>query len=237
MLPFFYQPSLPQGIQDFVLDEPTSKHCVQVLRMREDEQLMLTDGKGYLATASIQLADKRHCGVRILSGSLQAKRAVTFSLAIAFTKNNGRNEWLLEKLTETGVDHIIPIITARSEKEKFRTERLQGILTAAMLQSQQAYMPRLQEPVPFRRFITESAADQQFIAHCIDSETRQPLLKQMQSGKNTLVLIGPEGDFTKEEIALSFEKGFQPISLGQNRLRTETAGLYACTIFNAINYA
>jgi len=238
MLPYFYQPILEYNQKLTVLDEPTSKHVIQVLRMQEGEEMLLTNGKGLKAQGKIVAAERKRCGVQLSSYEKIEKRPYTFALAIAFTKNNSRNEWLLEKATEMGIDQIIPLVTSRTEKEKFNAQRLNGILVSAMLQSQQSRMPQLTEPLALNKIFTLfKEDDQRMIAHCLDDQKRISLLKALQPEKNTVVLIGPEGDFTPQEIDLCLEKGYQPISLGPNRLRTETAGLYACTVFNALNYA
>lgn len=238
MLPFFYHPLLDEKQKTITLDEPASKHCIQVLRMQEGEQMMLTDGKGKKMLVTIIVADRKRCGVRPDYTEILTVRPFRFALGIAFTKNNSRNEWLLEKATEMGVEEIYPLICSRSEKEKFNADRLKGILVAAMLQSQQGYLPILHEPVALKKIpaITQEIG-QKLIAHCLDTEERVSLLTQMKSGQDTIALIGPEGDFTKEEITLCLGSGFTPVSLGANRLRTETAGLYVCTVFNALNYA
>ncbi|HEY0299315.1 MAG TPA: RsmE family RNA methyltransferase [Arachidicoccus sp.] len=238
MLPYFYQPVLEYNQKLTVLDEPTSKHVIQVLRMQEGEEMLLTNGKGLKAAGKIVSAERKRCGVQVSSYEKVAERPYRFTLAISFTKNNSRNEWLLEKATEMGIDQIIPLVTSRTEKEKFNAQRLQGILVSAMLQSQQSCMPQLLEPLALNRmFALFGEDDQKLIAHCIDDESRISLLQALQPQKNTVVLIGPEGDFTQAEIDLCLEKEYKPISLGPNRLRTETAGLYVCTVFNALNYA
>jgi len=237
MLPFFYHAALPAAAGTFTLDEPTSKHCIQVLRMQEGEQMLLTDGKGRKALAAIVAADRKRCGVQVLQWETVPARPCRLSLGIAFTKNNSRNEWLLEKAAEGGIDHIYPLISARSEKEKFNADRLNAILVSAMLQSQQCYLPRLHEPMPLKKILQVQPGARRLIAHCIDTGDRKGLLQQMPAGEDVLVLIGPEGDFTPDEVTLCLEQGFCPVSLGPNRLRTETAGLYVCMVFNALNYA
>lgn len=236
MLPFFYQSHIP-GTGSFTLDEATSKHAIQVLRMQEGEQIILTDGKGKRYTTEIAVAERKKCLVKVVHALQEQARPYAFSLGIAFTKNNSRNEWLLEKITELGAEHIYPVISARTEKDKFNFDRLNNILVAAMLQSQQCFLPVLHEPVTLKKLVTGRDNEQRFIAHCMEEEDKNPLIRQLQPGKNTLVLIGPEGDFTAEEVTLCLEQGFGPVSLGINRLRTETAGMYACTIFNTLNYA
>lgn len=238
MLPFFYHPQMDVQQKKIILDEPASKHCIQVLRMQEGESMLLTDGLGKKATVTISAADRKRCAVTVDRMEQIAARPCAFSLGIAFTKNNSRNEWLLEKATEMGIEHIYPLVCARSEKEKFNADRLKGILVAAMLQSQQCFLPELHEPVPMKRLPAVTAGtSQRLIAHCMDTAERTALWRTLHAGENTLVLIGPEGDFTTEEVNLCLENGFRPVSLGANRLRTETAGLYACTVFNALNYA
>lgn len=237
MAPYFYHYPLNLQQEQVTLDVDTSRHCIQVLRMEQGEEMLLTDGKGRKAHAVITVPDRKRCIVTVKSYKEVPPRPVQLSLAIAFTKNNSRNEWLLEKATEMGIDHIYPLICMRSEKEKLNTDRLKGIMVAAMLQSQQCFLPQLHEPASLKKFITSRGEEQKLIAHCAETETRNALLMQMLPKKNTLILIGPEGDFTSDEIALSLENGFTPISLGANRLRTETAGLYVCTVFNVLNYA
>jgi 16S rRNA (uracil1498-N3)-methyltransferase len=238
MLPYFYQPTLIYNQKLTVLDEPTSKHVIQVLRMQEGEEMLLTNGNGLKAVGKIVAAERKRCGVQLSSYEKTEERPYKFTLGIAFTKNNSRNEWLLEKATEMGIDHIIPLVTSRTEKEKFNEQRLNGILVSAMLQSQQSRMPQLAEPLALNKiFALAGEHDQKLIAHCIDDSKRISLLQALQPQKNTVVLIGPEGDFTQYEIDLCLEKDFKPVSLGTNRLRTETAGLYVCTVFNALNYA
>ena len=237
MLPFFYQENLPVQEGPFMLDEATSKHCVQVLRMKEGAQLLLTNGKGLRAEAVITEAARKHCMVHCSKVEQQPARPVSFALGIAFTKNNSRNEWLLEKAMEMGIEAIYPIITDRTEKDKLKMERLQGILVSAMLQSQQCYLPALHDSVKLKDLLQQSQQyTQRFIAHCISTEARQSYIQHIEAGKDTLMLIGPEGDFTPAEITLCLDAGLKAVSLGQNRLRTETAGLYACTVFNAVNY-
>lgn len=239
MLPYFYHPVLEKNQATTTLDEATSKHCIQVLRMQEGEQMLLTNGKGLKATVTIVVAERKRCGVRLDHIVEVPQRPYTLTLAISFTKNNSRNEWLLEKCMEMGIDSIIPLVTSRTEKDKFNDQRLNGILISAMLQSQQCYLPKLEQPVALKKAFFESNKEvaQKLIAHCIEDKERLSLLKALMPEKDTVVLIGPEGDFTENEIGECLENGYKPIVLGPNRLRTETAGLYVCTVFNALNYA
>src|SRR5690606_12576624 len=146
------------------------------------------------------------------------------------------NEWLLEKITEVGCYEIIPVQSIRSEKTKYNEARWESILIAAMLQSQQCFLPQLQTLTSFKNLMQQTTAAQQLIAHCETESSKMSLHTSIQKGKDLRMLIGPEGDFTSEEIQLALSSGYQPVSLGPNRLRTETAGLYSCTVFNALNY-
>lgn len=238
MLPFFYYEDLAAPAATINLDEAVSRHCIQVLRMQAGDQLLLTDGNGCKALCSITVADRKHCTVKILGTEQISRTMPALSLAIAFTKNRSRNEWLLEKATELGVHHIIPLIAHRSEKEKLKPERLNSILVSAMLQSQQCYLPRLGNVVTLNDLVKKGLEDymdaQKLIAHCKEDD-KKSYMRTLQKGKDALVLIGPEGDFTEEEVTLCLDNDFIPVSLGRNRLRTETAGMYACTVFNALN--
>lgn len=238
MLPYFYQQQLEERKGAFQLDEEASHHCTQVLRMKEGAGLLLTNGKGLSAHAVITSASRKRTLVDLQTIEKAAPLTAQFGLAIAFTKNKSRNEWLLEKATEIGISHIFPIFTKRGERDKINPERLNNILVSAMLQSQQVYLPELHEAQQLEKILAASDAlfPQKFIAHCESEQERNPYWSALETGKSTLVLVGPEGDFTEEEITMSLEAGFKAVSFGINRLRTETAGLYACTVFNAKNY-
>ena len=225
-LPYFYEPEITPGTTAFTLSEETSKHCIKVLRMNKGEQLNLTDGKGNLFTASILIADKKSTEVKIDSTSTtpQAKRKI--AIAISLLKNTGRFEWFLEKATEIGVSEIIPLICHRTERQHFRYDRMNNILIAAMLQSQQSWLPELHEPRPFEHVLV--SPHQKFIAHCEGQQKNA--IKDHSINQNILMLIGPEGDFTSEEINAALQNNFQPVSLGNTRLRTETAGIVAATL-------
>lgn len=238
MLPYFYQEQLNPEHKNLTLDEATSKHCAQVLRMTEGEAMLLTNGRGLRCKAIITQASRKHTMVSLEDVEQLPPRPHNFGVAIAFTKNNSRNEWLLEKATEIGIRDIFPIITKRSEKDKIKPERLNNILTAAMLQSQQVYLPQLHEARKLPALFTHlgETYPQRFVAHCEDGLERVSYIEALSPSADTLVLIGPEGDFTPEEIELAKAQHCLPVTFGSNRLRTETAGLYACTVFNAKNY-
>ena len=238
-LPFFYINNYNEALKEFVLDEDTSKHIVQVLRMKTGEQLNLTDGKGNLLNCSILDDHKKHCLVRVATTSYQQPATRKVSIAISLLKNSNRFEWFLEKATEIGVSEIIPLICERTEKEKFRYDRMQGICISAMLQSQQVWLPVLHGPVKFETIITQSSQQQKFIAHCEDENDKQPLTgklinqstnKPINQLTSSVILIGPEGDFTPQEIKLAQQHQFIPVTLGETRLRTETAALAAATL-------
>jgi len=228
-LPFFYEPSLPETGTHFTLSEESGRHCIQVLRMKTGEGLQITNGKGLLQTASIVSDDKKKTVVILQKAEHQSPPTKKISIAISLLKNATRFEWFLEKATEIGVFEIFPIISKRTEHTRFRTDRMNGILTAAMLQSQQTWLPILQVPIYFEQLISAKKYAQTLIAHC-EKEEEKRFIRDLPSSSETLILIGPEGDFTPTEIQLALEKNYIPISLGETRLRTETAGVVAATL-------
>jgi 16S rRNA (uracil1498-N3)-methyltransferase len=233
-LPVFYAKELAPDAASYIMDEPTSKYCIQVLRREKGQQVLLANGRGQKFTARITDDNRKKCVVQVEQSETVPAPSPVLSIAIAFTKNASRIEWFLEKATEIGVQAIIPLLTQRTEKEKFKAERLENILVAAMLQSQQYYLPQLSAPVAFDKLVQENTFPQQFIAHCLP-EQKVHLQQVMQPGKDTLMLVGPEGDFTPAEVSLALERDFKAVSLGNTRLRTETAGVVACTLMKAVN--
>ena len=231
----FFNANLKELNQHLILDTNTSKHLVLVLRMKIGDNIGLTNGKGLHAVAEIVAAEKRDCIVRVVSCSEVTPRPYKLVMAVCFTKNKARNEWMLEKMTEIGVEVIIPVMAHRTEKEKFNHERCNTILESAMLQSKQYYLPELLQPHTINELLKYEVAHR-YIAHCEDDQPKMPLITTLIPSNDSMVLIGPEGDFTLEEISKITAANIQPISLGVNRLRTETAAIYACTIFNALNY-
>lgn len=227
-VPFFYEANLDTGSSHFTVSEETSKHCIQVLRMKTGESLQLTNGKGLLCTATIASEDKRKA-VAIIDTIVHIPQpAKQVSIAISLLKNASRLEWFLEKATEIGVTNIQPLICTRTEHARFKTDRMQGILVSAMLQSQQVWLPVLEEPIAFEKYIANSNWQQKLIAHCED-DTKQ-FIKDLPISDSTEILIGPEGDFTTAEIESALQKDYIPVSLGDTRLRTETAGIVAATL-------
>lgn len=227
-LPFFYFSGYSGSEKQVMLDEETSRHIIQVLRMKEGGQLNLTDGKGNLLTCEITATGKRSCTVEITGIRKQDPGSKNISVAISLLKNPSRFEWFLEKATEIGVREIIPLICDRTEKEKFRFSRMNAICISAMLQSQQGWLPLLQEPVAYNQAVKNSAAALKLIAHCDPGD--KPRLTDQPAGSSVIILIGPEGDFTPAEIELALQNGFRPVSLGETRLRTETAGVVAAVL-------
>ena len=232
-LPFFYIADYDTSQRQIVLDQDTSRHVIQVLRMKKKDKLNLTDGKGNLLIAEIVDDHKKHCEVDIKETIHQEQGARKISIAISLLKNSSRFEWFLEKVTEIGMTEIIPIICQRTEKQKFREDRLQSILTSAMLQSQQCWLPILHRPIDFDLLFRHQEivhASQKFIAHCIPDQKRNLADLVNESLPSQIILIGPEGDFTTEEVELAIHNHFDAVSLGDTRLRAETAGVVAATI-------
>lgn len=227
----FFATIIPKISETTILDETNSKHLVQVLRMQYGDMVWLCDGKGKRAEAKLMVADKRKAVLQIQNITETLPTKTPFVLAVAFTKNKSRNEWLLEKATELGVSEMVPLITTRSEKEKFNFDRMNSILIAAMLQSQQTFLPTLQQPIALKNIVKQYTDYNKLIAHCNEKSTPLTLHQALQSKNKTIIMIGPEGDFTNEEVSLCLSLGFKEVTLGTNRLRTETAAIFAAAMF------
>lgn len=227
-VPFFYEPLIKEGASTFELSEASSRHCIQVLRMRTGGLLNLTNGKGLKFEASILSEDRKAAVVQILSAETIPAPNRTCSIGIALLKNSDRFEWMLEKITEIGVSQIYPLNSKRSEQHRFRFDRHQQIIIAAMLQSQQCWLPILHEPMAATKLMQSADHALKLIAHC-ENDQKNPL-QLVPPAPTSLILIGPEGDFSREEIDLALENNFIPVSLGETRLRTETAGVVAMTL-------
>ena len=227
----FYQPAIPQGILHLDADE--SRHAIKVLRMRVGDQLQLTDGYGSFYDATITEADSKSCSFSIVETRKIPKHDFSISIAIAPTKNIDRTEWFVEKAVELGIEHIHFIRCKNSERKTINLDRIQKIMVSAMKQSGQAWLPGFSEIKPFQEIITSNAT-QKFICF-VDSQNPDQLKQVAHANQSYLVLIGPEGDFQKEELDLAIAAGFKKVSLGTNRLRTETAALAACHTLNLIN--
>jgi 16S rRNA (uracil1498-N3)-methyltransferase len=230
-LPLFFLETIDDYQSTLVLSEEASKHIVQVLRMTTGKRLQLTDGKGVMLTAEIISDHKKSCTVQKISIEKKPAPQKQITIAISLLKNASRFEWFLEKATEIGVTTIIPLMCSRTEKQHFRYDRMKGILTSAMLQSHQAWMPILQEPISFEKLIKADQSESKFIAHC-ESDNNKNHLNAIPKSSSSILLIGPEGDFTPTEIELALKNNFIAVSLGENRLRTETAGMVAVTLLN-----
>ena len=226
-LPFFFIPSYDKDQSEIILDEENSRHIVQVLRMKPGERLQITDGKGNLLTGSIVGDHKKKCVVRLEEAASVAPRERKVCIAISLLKNTSRFEWFLEKAAEMGITTILPLLTERTEKQHFRQDRMQTLLVSAMLQSQQAWMPELATPISFGQAVEYSRQDRRLIAHCVETAEKK-VLRSMPG--STLILIGPEGDFSQKEIGFALEHAFVPVSLGETRLRSETAGVVAAAL-------
>lgn len=220
-LPLFYCPQLQKVSGVFDLDEETRRHVCTVLRMTVGEKIELTDGMGVSSVATIMIADKKRLCVEAGKRIDHPCPALKMILAVAVLKNAGRFEWVLEKLTEVGVTEIIPLYTTRTERQHFRQDRAQQIVVSAALQSRQFHFPKLHAPKKLTEVFAQSLPSSRLIAHCMEGP-KQLLSKQDQ---DVILLIGPEGDFTQEELSQALEEGFTAVSLGQSRLRTETAGI------------
>jgi 16S rRNA (uracil1498-N3)-methyltransferase len=229
-LPFFYTEPIPPSDNIVVLNEENSKHIVQVLRMQNGKQIKLTDGFGNIFLAEITDAHKKKCTVKIIERTKYEASANKVCIAVSPVKNNSRLEWFLEKATEIGVTEIVLLMCERTEKQNIRLDRMKGILISAMLQSQQAWLPILEEPKKYAAYVKEIKTENKFIAHCEENKKTSLKLITNQLTNQSTILIGPEGDFTPQEIALALKNNFTPVALGDTRLRTETAALVAATI-------
>ena len=228
----FYAPDIESTL---VLPEEESGHCVRVMRLAEGDEIMITDGKGNFYRASITNAHPKHCQVEITSSWQPEKPWDAYiHIAVAPTKNMDRMEWFAEKATEIGIDEITCLNCRFSERKEVKTVRLEKILVSAMKQSQKALLPQLNGMTDFKQFVRQPFNGRKFIAHCEEGE--KPLIKSIyRPGENVLILIGPEGDFSPEEIKSAEENGFEAISLGKSRLRTETAALTAWHTIHVLN--
>lgn len=233
----FFTPDIDPSLKNFVLSEEESKHAIRVLRMNSGDRLHLIDGRGGLYEAEVIDPHPKRTVLSILKveEDFQQPR-YHLHLAVGPTKNIDRIEWFLEKATEVGIQEITPIICEHSERKEVKLDRLNKVIVAAMKQSLKAYLPKLNPAISFRQFLSRLPVEdvQKAIAHCVESDKKY-LDQIFQPRQHYIVLIGPEGDFSVEEIELALQAGFQPISLGEARLRTETAALAACLEISLLN--
>lgn len=225
----FYLPTLDPAYlsNPIVLDEEEAYHAIKVLRMKSGDQISMTDGKGGLYSGIIESANVKNCLLTAQDCTIQSRRKFNLHLAVAPTKNIDRYEWFLEKATEIGIEEITPLMCEHSERTKLRTDRLQKILVSAMKQSMNLYLPRLNEPISFDQFVRRDYAGGKFMGY-VEEKQEQKLKDVYEAGTDATILIGPEGDFSKAEVRLAVESGYALVSLGNTRLRTETAAVYAC---------
>ncbi len=229
----FYAPDIEQTL---TLPESDSGHAVRVLRMRPGDELEVTDGQGNLYACRITDAHQRHVAVEILrcqNSPLCWPQEIT--VAVAPTKHLDRMEWMVEKLTEIGVNRIVPVLCNRSERREIKTERLEKIAVSAMKQSLKCTLPVIDAMTPLRQFLASCSAEQKFIAHCDSTSERKLLAREYRPWTSAAVLIGPEGDFDSSEVEAALKGGWFPVTLGDNRLRTETAAIVACDTFHIID--
>jgi 16S rRNA (uracil1498-N3)-methyltransferase len=218
-----------------ILNEDESLHCVKVLRHKVGDTIRVIDGNGTIAIGKIEAAHAKQCAVSLTEKeTVKQSRDYRLHIAIAPTKNIERTEWFVEKAVEIGIDEISFIKCKNSERTVIKDDRLKKVAEAAVKQSQQAFIPKLNSLIDFKEFIKTNTSDIKLIAHC-EKESKQQIKQYIALNKSFTVLVGPEGDFTKDEIALAFTASYLPVALGESRLRTETAGLFACGAFASIN--
>ncbi|MEN8124166.1 MAG: 16S rRNA (uracil(1498)-N(3))-methyltransferase [Bacteroidota bacterium] len=231
----FYNPDINTTITEFTFDKEESKHIVRVLRKKEGDHLLITNGNGFLFNVRIINANAKKCLAQIISFEEKTKDwDYHLHIAIAPTKMNERFEWFLEKATEIGIDEITPIICDNSERKVIKIERMQKVLISAVKQSLKYQVPKLNVPLKLSEFIKKDIEGIKLIAHCEDSE-KNTLKTIINNKKNITVLIGPEGDFSLKEIEMALQHQYIPLSLGKSRLRTETAGIVVCNTVSIIN--
>jgi len=230
----FYNSEIKNTDSSFVFDKEESKHIVKVLRKKESDKIFITNGLGFLFLSEISLASDKKCEVKILEIQEFDKPKYNLHIAVAPTKMNDRLEWFLEKATEIGIQEITPIICEHSERKVYKIDRAEKIIQSAMKQSNQFYLPKINEPVSFKEFISNTKSENKFIAHCVETERKQ-LKNSVNPNENYVILIGPEGDFSENEIELGLANNYKAVMLGNTRLRTETAALVACHTVALIN--
>jgi len=224
----FFNPDIQPNHKDFTFDKTESKHIVRVLRKSEGDLLNITNGNGLLFKAIISVASDKKCLVQI-TDVIEKEKPWNYHLhiAIAPTKLNDRMEWFLEKATEIGIDEITPIICHHSERKVVKMERFEKIILAAMKQSLKFHLPKINEPITFKQFLKQEQNGGKFIAHC-EEQDKKSFKKEIKPNTDLTILIGPEGDFSPVEITTAIQQNFIPVTLGESRLRTETAALVAC---------
>lgn len=229
----FFAPDIESTL---TLPQSDSQHCVRVLRMQPGDELDVIDGRGHRFRCVLADAHSKHAAVEIIEKiDMPLCWSQQITVAVAPTKHMDRMEWMVEKLTEIGVNRIIPLLCRRSERKEIKNERLEKIAVSAMKQSLKSVMPEIYPMTPVREVINSFAEAQRFIAYCDPSIPRLNLSQVYQAGKDAVIMIGPEGDFSPEEIKAALDAGWKPVTLGDNRLRTETAAIVGCDTFHIID--
>lgn len=230
---YFYTPDVTKG--SYVLPKEESKHCVKVLRMSEGDQMVLLDGKGGKYVVEISLASPKSCVVTVLDFE-QENADFPYNLTIAFapTKNIARVEWASEKITEIGISRVAPLLCEHSERKVIKQDRLSKVVVSAMKQSRKLFYPQVDELISFSSFVESCSSGDRYIAHCYDSVDKMPLKSFSFNDRDVTILVGPEGDFSEKEVEFAKSRGFKEISLGNSRLRTETAVVAAVHTVNLL---
>ncbi len=223
----FYNSEIKSGDKTFTFDKEESKHIIKVLRKQEGHKIHITNGLGYLFKSEIILGLEKKCEVKINEEHFFKPTNFYTHIAVAPTKMLDRMEWFIEKATEIGIHEITPIICEHSERKIFKIDRAEKIIQAATKQSNQYYLPKINEAITFSKFLKKNHSGQKFIAHCEETD-KKSFAKEIEKDKAVTILIGPEGDFSTKEIKLALDNNFIPVTLGNTRLRTETAALVAC---------
>ncbi len=231
----FYTPDINGYF--YTLSQEESKHCIKVLRLKTGDKVKLIDGKGGLYISEITDDNPKKCSVKVIETEKKnGRKDYKFYIAVAPTKNIARFETFIEKATEIGIDKIIPFVSRYSERKTIKPERLEKVIISAVKQSKAFFKPVLENLTNFENIINSGFEGEKYIAHCYDSDTKKHIKEVYEKGKDVLILIGPEGDFSKEEVQKAVKKGFKEISLSDARLRTETAGIVACQIIDFMNF-
>ena len=224
----------PDPLAELALSEEESLHATKVLRMKEGDEFTLLDGKGHQYRAEITSAKAKKCTFKIIDSKTENnKRNYRLHIAVAPTKNIDRIEWFIEKAIEVGVDEISFLLCEHSERKNINLERIEKIAVSALKQSMNLYLPVLNDLIPYSKFISSTKTETCYIAH-LEEGDRKLFKQEIRDKANILLLIGPEGDFTKEEIDLAIQHQYTPVSLGESRLRTETAALAGCFICDTL---
>ncbi|MEO7210864.1 MAG: RsmE family RNA methyltransferase [Chitinophagaceae bacterium] len=229
-IPLFYEENISGQNGMVMLSGESSHHIHQVLRLKAGDEIAITNGKGILMLGVLTIVDRKKSIFKITVEEIVPHPENKITICFCIIKNTSRFEWFLEKAVEIGISEIIPVISKRTEKKNVRMDRMKQIMVAALLQSKQCWLPVFNEPILFSQAILQDGFDYKFIAHCIESEKSH--LKNFTLSGKVQMLIGPEGDFTNAEIETALSKGFIPVSLGKNRLRSETAAIVALTLLN-----